>query len=363
MTDWLTTFVRPNGTMRTRSGLQYRNRRGTRPSFSGPNLARSRLAASRAFSRSRTMTRNRRQTSGLGITTQHDERRIYRKKSMPRLQRRRWKTFKNKVLAVSEKDLGSRTTLFNATYTFQNTDPTLHNMVSMALYPNTSNIAYLNDLDTISNDEVGAWTAATGGVVDKTSKFIFKSGILDLTFRNSSTFTAIATPNPDSAAKLETDIYEILVNGITDDSSGTYNSLQSLFSSAAGDTQNIGGAGTGIAFNRRGSSPWDFPMALSRWKIKIMKKTKFMTPNGDTFTYQMRDPKRRVASKTALDLAQGPNRRGWTKWILVISKLVPGLTVGTTAGTYQESLDVGITRKYFYKIEGQSEDRDIFHAA
>lgn len=362
MTDWLVPFRRNVTSMRTRSGLQYRPQRGGTRQWSGPSLSRARMAAQRTFSRSRTMTRNRRQTNGLGITTQHDERRIYRKKSMPRRQRVRWKRFKNKVLAVSEKDLGSRTTLFNAGYSFGNVDPAAHNNFGIALYSNTSTTAYLNDLDTIVNDEVGAWTAATGAVVDKQSKFIFKSAILDLTFRNSSTFTAIATPNPDSSAKLETDVYEILVNGITDDASGTYQTLTALFTSGAADTLTTGGAGTGIAANRRGSSPWDFPAALSKFKIKILKKTKFMTPNGDTFTYQMRDPKRRVATKQSLDVANGCNKQGWTRWIWVISKLVPGLAVGTGAGTYQESLDVGITRKYFYKIEGVSEDRDIFHA-
>lgn len=346
-------FLSNFNNMRTRSGLQYR--RSSIPQYSGPNMARRTMAQRRSFARSRTLLRNRRRTSGLGITTQHDERRIYRKHFMPKWKRRRWKRFKNKVLAISEKDLGSRTVLFNATYTFANQDPALHNMFSLALYPNSSTVGYLNDLDQIANDEVGTWTAATGGVVDKTSKFIFKSAVMDITFRNSSSFNTA----PIADAKLETDIYEVLVNGVTDDSSGTYTSLQALFNAAAGDTLNIGGAGTGILFNRRGSSPWDFPMALSKWKIKILKKTKFMTPNNDTFTYQVRDPTRHVATKQELDLAQGPNRRGWTRWILVISKLVPGIVVGPTA--YTESLDVGLTRKYFYKIEGQSEDRDLFH--
>jgi len=364
MTDWIVPFRNNSIGMRTRSGLQYRLQRGATRQWSGPSLSRARMAAQRQFSRSRTLTRNRRQTSGIGITTQHDERRIYRKKSMPKRMRRRWKRFKNKVLAVSEKDLGTRTTLFNATYQLTNSTSGNHMYGAFALYPNSSASAHLNDLDTIANDEVGSWTAATGGVVDNTSKIIFKSGIMDLTFRNSSTFTAEgASPAPDSRAKLETDIYEIIVNGSTQDSSGTYASLINLFSSGAGDTLNIGGTGTGISQTTRGSTPWDFPAALSRWKIKILKKTKFMTPNGDTFTYQIRDPRRHVANKISLDIWTGCNRPGWTRWILVISKLVPGLAVGTGDNTYQESLDVGATRKYFYKIEGQSEDRDRFHAA
>ena len=30
--------------------------------------------------------------------------------------------------------------------------------------------------------------------------------------------------------------------------------------------------------------------SLSRWGIKIWKKTKYLIPNGDVITYQMRNP-------------------------------------------------------------------------
>lgn len=358
MTDWIVPFR--NSTMRTRSGLQYRNQRGGTRQWSGPSLSRRRTAARQTFARSQTLTRNRRATSAPGITTQHDERRIYRKRSMPRGMRRRWKRFKNKVLAVSEKDLGTRTVVFNRTDTLVNTTAGNHILNAFALYPFESTSAHLDDMNNLAATEVGTWTAATGGVVDLTSKFIFKSGIMDLTFRNSSTFTEAATPSPDSRAKLETDIYEIICGAPFSDSSGVYQTLTQIFAAGEADTLMIGGAGTGISLSTRGCTPWDVPATLSRFKVKILKKTKFMTPNGDTFTYQMRDPKRHVGNKQFLTLGQGPNKRNWTRWILIISKLVPGLTVGTDPGTYQESLTVGATRKYFYKVEGQSEDRDRY---
>jgi len=348
--------------MRTRSGLQYRPSRSGVPAWSGPNMARRTMAQRRTFARSQTLQRRRRQTSGIGITTQHDERRIYRKRSMPRFKRRRWKRFKNKVLAVSEKDLGSRTALFNATYTFGNTTGTAHNIFSIALYPNSSSTAHLNDLNTIAADEAGTWTAATGGVVDKTSKFIFKSAILDLTFRNSSTFNDGTNTLPNFNAKLETDIYEIIVNGITDDSSGTYATLQALFSSGAGDTLNIGGAGTGIGFNQRGSSPWDFPHALARWKIKILKKTKYFLSGGRTLTYQYRDPKRRVISRGRLARLQGCNLPGWTHHVMIIFKAVPGIGIGTGETDYTEKIEIGTTRKYLYNITGMNDTRDRYFA-
>jgi len=363
--DWIVPFANriSANLMRTRSGLQYR-RSGFGRQWSGPNLARRTLAARRTFARSQTLQRRRRPTSGIGITTQHDERRIYRKRSMPRRQRRRWKMFKNKVLAVSEKDLGTRTVVFNATYSIGNNTAGNHTIGEFALYPIQSSAPQLNDMNNITGTEAGDWTASKGGVVDSTTKFIFKSAILDLTFRNSSTyFTTAGGSALDSRAKLETDIYEIISDYPFDDASGTYPGLGATLTAGATDTLNIGGAGTGLLLTQRGVTPWDFPAALSRFKIKILKKTKFMTPNGDTFTYQIRDPRRRVSNKVALTLGQGPNKRGWTRWVLIFSKLVPGLTIGTSDGTYQENLTIGVTRKYFYKIEGQSEDRDRYIVA
>lgn len=365
--DWIVPYARNqlanfSNVMRTRSGLQYR-RGGTR-AWSGPNLARRTMAARRTFARSQTLQRRRRPTAGIGITTQHDERRIYRRKAMPHRLRKRWKRFKNKVLAVSEKDLGTRTVVFNATYSASNNVSGNHTLAEFALYPVQSTSGQLNDMNNIMGTEVGDWTAAKGGVADATTKIIFKSAVIDLTFRNQSTFTTtVGGTVLDSRAKLETDIYEIISSYPFDDSSGTYNGVGACLTAGAGDTLNIGGAGTGLALALRGVTPWDFPAALSRFKLKILKKTKFMTPNGDTFTYQIRDPRRHVANKLSLTTAQGPNRIGWTRFILIISKLVPGLVIGSGDSTFQESLSIGVTRKYFYKIEGQSEDRDRYIVA
>ena len=84
--------------------------------------------------------------------------------------------------------------------------------------------------------------------------------------------------------------------------------------------------------------------------------------NNDTFTYQVRDPKRRVITEEKMREAVGGNLPRWTRHLLIIFKLVPGLTVGSTDGTYKEQLYMGITRKYFYKIEGVNADRDRYLA-
>ena len=82
-----------------------------------------------------------------------------------------------------------------------------------------------------------------------------------------------------------------------------------------------------------------------------------MVPNGEVFTYQVRDPKRRSFLQKDMNQMEGYNRPGATRIVYFVAKLVPGLTVGSTNGTFQEQLYIGCTRKYLYKIEGNNDDR------
>jgi len=331
----------------------------------GPALALGRSVRQR-FGRSFTQLSRRKNTrSGQGVTTQHDERRIYRKRNMPRRMRRRWKLFKNKVLAVSEKDLGSRTVVLNKSQSFNNTTSGSHGLAYCALYSaNGTGDSFMQDLATLSGlENTGNSTAAAGGTVSDTTKWIFKSGIMDVTFRNDSgIWSALGTINSlTSEAKLEVDVYEIISNREWNTSTLSFTDITNVFGTkGTGITPNIGGAGTGITLDLRGVTPWDVPAALGFWKMKILKKTKFMVPNGDTFTYQIRDPKRRIIMQDKMETIGGGNKPGWSRHLMIIYKLVPGLTVGTTDGTYRERLTLGITRKYFYKIEGFNEDRDRY---
>lgn len=303
-------------------------------------------------------------SSGQGVTVQHDTRRIYSKKSMPRRKKRAWKRFSRKVNAVSERDLGSRTIVFNGTSVATNTASTNHILQHVALYSNKCTVVgtpYLNDLKNISDFEnAGDPSAASGGTVDSTSKYIFKSGILDITFRNSSTLNLAGVQTLDSRGKLEIDVYEMYMGKRSEDVDDIYDSIGECFSKGDAISKRIGGAGTSVDLGLRGVTPWDIPAALSYFKFKILKKTKYFVNNGDTFTYQVRDPKRRVALQETMEKFSGFNRVGWTRNILIIAKLVPGLTVGTGIGEWTESLTVGQTRKYLYKIEGFNEDRDRY---
>lgn len=323
-----------------------------------------RLARRAAFSRTRTATQQRRMvSSGQGITTQHDMRRVYMKRNMPRSKKRRYRRFKNKVNAISEKDLGSRTVLINKLTNWENT--TLGNQITGALYlySASGNLADGgNDLKQVANYEnTGNPTAAAGITVDQSTKFIFQSGVLDITFRNQSTYFSGTVQEPvyinDSRAKLEVDIYECLMWKESDEDGTSYGRFNDILSQNSQQTHAIGGTGLEIAWNLRGVTPFDCTYSLSRFKVKILKKTKYMVPNGDTFTYQVRDPKRRRIDRRAIDKTEGFNLPGWTRIIYFTAKLVPGLTVGAIPGTFQESLAAGHTTKYLYKIEGANDDR------
>lgn len=319
----------------------------------------------RAFRASRyrqaRMVRRRVPVQGRGVTFEHDRQFIYRKKRMGRRQRRRWTSFKRKVTAVAEKGLGSRTVVMNQRYTVSANTIGTQLVANYALYSNNSTNAWLDDLNQIAAlENVGDQTAAAGETIDDTTKFFFQSGILDLTIRNTSHLTEDVT-NLNTECTLEVDVYEMTVKRpLNDAPNGQYQDLITAFAVGQISTKNIGGAGTDVQIVRRGVTPWDITTALSRQGIKIAKKTKMFIRNGQTATYQMRDPKRHVTTKASLTAREGCNRRGWTKWIFIIAKAIPGIDVGPVAGQTTMKLDVGVTRKYLYKIEGMNEDRDRY---
>lgn len=334
-----------------------------------------RTAMSRLFRggmRYRRVNQSRRNgTSGVGVTTQHDERRVYRKRRMPRRRRRRWRLFKNKVLAVSEKDLGSRTVVFNNQNGPGNVTPGNCVVWDTGLYggakwdtasgsTNNGNARY-RDLSRISKlENTGDPTANAGSTIYDTTKFIFKSAVMDLTIRNASNTSQSGLNN--SQLKMEVDIYEIMLKNKTSRFTGATTTsspvtLLEMFASAVNWTPVIGGAGTNCAIARRGVTPFDLVAALSFYGMKILKKTKYMIPNGDTITYQIRDPRRHVFTQEKMESGNGSNVPGVTRYILINAQVVPGLPA---ASSLEEKLEIGHTRKYFYKIEGVNEDRDIY---
>lgn len=350
-----------------KSGMYLRSGRvvGSRRSRTNAPVSRNvRPRTSLALART---VRRRMPVEGRGVTNQHDRQMIYKKRRMPKRFKRGWRKFKRKVRHIAEKSLGTNTVVFNGAYTFENSIVGNHGLAQVALYGLNSTNPVYNDLFNISFVQNGGVDFdAAGYPTDLTTKYYFQSAVLDITMRNVSEF-ADTSLNP--AATLEVDLYEISVKqGGTYFTSGAstanvFNDLGQYFLRGDNDTQVIGNAvGAGISSidpSKRGTTPWDHPDALSKFGIKIWKKTKFFIASGQTSTYQYRDPRRHVVSQMRLKEGTSCNKPGWTKHIFIIFKAVPGIPIGTGAGQTTEKLIVGATRKYMYKQEGVNQTRDI----
>lgn len=322
----------------------------------------------RTQGRSQTMRRtNMRSSPGTLGGTNADMRSIYRRKRMPRFKRKRWVRFVKKVHAVADKDLGLRTVLFNDQLTQRNTSTGGQSTLTVALYGCTNTSAgWLNDLGQIGNlENEGDPTAAAGATIQYNSKVMFQSAVMDITIRNISDKLKTIDPaqpllNTYEAAPeaaIELDIYEVIARKPFSDIGQVWPTLTTVFNNY--DDPEIGGTGTGIAIQDRGASPFEFGAQMSRAGVKILKKTKFFIPNGQTITWQVRDPKRRVATYGELERHESYNKPGWTKHYYLVYKLVPGLVQGgSTIGDIRTSLAVGLTRKYSYKVEGFNEPRE-----
>lgn len=344
-----------------------------------PFISRASRAARFNLARSRTRLRQNRQIrSRPGVLggTDANQRLIYVRTNMPRRKKRQWRSFVKKVNAVDEKDLGTRTYLFNnqIQHTISSSGSSSHQgCLTLGLYclgGQTSTQPYLRDLALIgSSENVQAETVTAGGTVYPTTKVMFHSGIFDLTLRNASVqnIGTPSVPNIVNSGDIELDLYEITLN--RDDQTfwngstvNQWNSLSELFNFL--DTPEIGGTGNGMNIEDRGATPWEFPHQLGRYRCQINKKTKFFIPNGRTITYQMRDPKRHVFQYGDLTGSFSINKTGVTKFLYIIYKLVPGLSQANNPvllpAQYDGRIELGVTRKYMYKIEGFNEDRERY---
>lgn len=323
----------------------------------------SRLRSSMRSSRGRTKTlytrKYTRSAPGLLGGTNADLRRVYRKGRMPLRKKRSWRRFIKRVHAVSEKELGSRTVLFNDAISQTNTLNT-QSSLTLCLYPGKSaSYGWLNDLGAIATFEnVGNPTAAAGVSTYGSTKYLFQTGVLDLTLRNDSTFqpTDAASRVLDGRAALELDVYEFVINSECGDNPTIIQNFSQVLSSY--DDSEIGGTGTGISISDRGATPFEFGTQMGHFKVKILKKTKYFIPNNQTITHQIRDPRRRVATQQQMNNLESFNMKGWTRGLYLVYKLVPGVNAGISPGDFQQKIMVGITRKYMYKIEGATESRE-----
>lgn len=307
-----------------------------------------------AFSRSRRSAK--RVTSGQGVTTQYDRKRVYSKRYMPRYKKRRWKRFKNKVQAVLQKRLGSTTAVFNnliqSDLQMIAANSNLQQLVQLALYPiKQDTTPHLDDIDRVINQDAR---------LTNTSKVMFCSGVLDITMRCQSILNTTPPLTGNPSLSMEIDVYEISMRGPTGQS-GEAVDLVNAFNIGATDTSTIpGSSGTGLVPTNRGWTPFDANAALSQHGIKILKKTKYFLSNEQTATYQVRDPKTHYYSKDIVPGTSSANQPGMTKWILILWKPIPGYNYTAPPTNDILRLNVGFTRKYMYKINEDSTDFDTY---
>lgn len=366
----------------TRSGKRYRSSIrniasgliGSYSNYRRPQMTRLNMR-SRYRSQGTQTTANRRNgTSGIGVTGQYDRKMVYRKRNMPRYKKRRWRKFTHRVHAVAEKDLGSQTILFNRRDLATNSTAGFQIIHTVTLYGNNGGSSTGNgDLNYIASlGNSGNPTQAGGATINPSTKILFQSAVLDITIQNTSTYTSAGpqiTYPPE--AKMEVDLYEITIrkDAYTQvgGSNTSYFNLGDLYSynptyqyqETDGNTGPL--PGSEIQVGSRGATPFEMGTTNGAFGIKVWKKTKYMLNQGETVTYQVRDPKRRVMERVKLGQIHGFNQPGWTKIIFIIGKLTPQANpVGSAVGTYQEILTIGKTRKYMYKAEGLNDDRSLY---
>lgn len=301
----------------------------------GRRARHSRFNARRGF-----RTKRRGVSSGQGITEQYDRSNIYVKGRMSKFKRLRWKRFSRKIHAVSEKDLGSRTWLRNGTAQLLSTNPAtnVQTVGEIALYPCRGQTTIDEDLTTLMSEDT---SIPTGGRV------LFQSAVLDLTIVNRSEVEG------GTGVPVELDVYVITARK-SFQSNAVGRDLLGVFADGFNDTANIGGAGTALTITRRGVSPFEATQAISKYGLKIWKKTKYTMGVNQSITYQLRDPKRHVYEKAFIeDNNLSANIKG-TKFLFFVARLQPGYTTG--AGT-KVDIDIGYTKKYMYKVDQANGDQ------
>jgi len=302
-----------------------------------------RTAGRIARSYSGTKTRTRESTlSGVGVTTDRDFRRVYRKRRMPVAKRKRWKRFVRKVDAVAERKKGTLSVVMN-TVKREAVPLETQRMYGIELFGYRGATAvgpdsYDRDMFEISlmlkpGDPVT--------VLNYNRKIHFRSAVLDITFRNI------------GLSATELDLYEYSVKKDV-----PFTRLIDLIVDSQADTATISGGGI-LTHDVVGTTPFQIPAALKY--ITILKKTKVFVPSAGTATYQIRKPQNRWWSTTEIDEKVNHfAKRGWTCGLWVVQKGVPGLDGTNPVRSLASDVVASITRTYCLKtIDTNEQDTSV----
>lgn len=319
--------------MKTRSGRQYQSHYRTISGAAGYALGSAgRYLYGKWYGKSNT-ARKGRSVYG-GVTQQHDVRTLYRKRRMPRRKRKRWVRFVKKVQAVNNKQLGTRSVLFNDTISV-NPGVAAQNYLSFLLYGGngTNNVQEqgLDDLQKIKQGDTQ---------IGPTANVHFGSAVLDLTLVN----TPVGEINPAFNYTLEVDIYVVWYRP----NEFQFANLNAAFSQANTDGTVIGT--TPITIDVRGATPFNLPNFLKLSKMNIIRKTKYYISPGQAVSYQFRDAKNRMLYGRDMDALSNNDMsyKGLTRGVFIISKCVD-------SGNSASQLVIRGTRTYSYFISELSQ--------
>lgn len=330
-----------------------------RSAFNYRNVAKTGFKVASRFAknymRSRTQTRIRPAGRDFGgVTTQHDQRTIYRAKKMPYRKKKKWVAFTKKVKAVEISDRAKSTLLINSSQVLSVpaiaqswTESHLYSFNSTSV-GNRDIAILLEDINTYKKvNSSGDVTLGTNSGIEiinpsdvnqqqSRKEILFSSATLDNTFTNS------------GPVGIEMDLYTI---NYPRQSTGTNDSFL-----GAVDTNNqnvstinvmVGTVSTPTANIQRGSrgcTLFDMAYGMSRTGAKIIKKEKFFIAPGNSITKNIRDPKNHNYRMDNPDIVF--QNKNLTQTLVACYKVV------TSPLLENGSMTVKSTRSYKYTYEG-----------
>lgn len=280
---------------------------------------------------------NKKRKSGVGITGQHDKQVQYRKKWMPKAKKRKWVDFVRRVTAVSDRQKGRRTFVFNRTGDVTATSGAQGYLCSVLYGRNGVNLSTTTDFQSGMSDLYDIFNQSG---YSSTTKLKMLSATLDITYSNK------------GSSAVEMDLYEVQFKKAT-----VYTDFKSAIDNAETDTTTVG-TWTSLNLTDRGVTLFDIPQVIRTTGMTIIKKTKVFVPSGGTTTYQMRDASdwfitKEYATNNTDTGTPGPAGKGGfllpkkTKGIVAVYKTVAGV-VGTA------NLACGVTHRYSVKFDTDS---------
>lgn len=283
--------------------------------------------------------------SATGITTQRDSKKIYVKRSMPKYKKKQWKKFTKKVTAAI-RDEGTQVIVMND----QNTVTSYGASAATGIRLQAIQAAHLYGVSVsgLSVSEIGNMDmyrlCERDDDIDEASKFTMISGVMDMTITNPTTGTY--------SGPLEIDLYDISYGAPI---GSTLTGLGACFSSGYSNDTALNVSNPKVDISYRGVTPFDCGNAISISKMKIIFKTKYFLPAGDSFTYQIRDSKNHHMSS---DVLQSPHVGFADKRTRSVFLVVKPTLDCTSEQTF--AMLTKVTRTYKYRKSGISGSKSLY---